>query len=274
MASEKSGMSVEKKNLDIIQTGLYEDTESILGTILDRLEGIREISTTRANISGDIASLKKKIVSELKQHLLRLGYVISENGLIQDRTLTKMDLRAIQSGKRIEILYKNLRFLKRNARKLLNFVADGTDIRPEEIDPEIIELRTGDRKHDLFRFLTLYWSVPVSQGYGRRMRFLVRDRQNGKIIGLFALGDPVFNLRVRDKWVGWTTEQRRQNLRSVLDAFVLGAIPPYSYLLGGKLVCALTTSKEVREAYRNKYSNTTSVIFKRRHDNDLLLITT
>ncbi|MFW9804778.1 MAG: Druantia anti-phage system protein DruA, partial [Candidatus Thorarchaeota archaeon] len=120
----------------------------------------------------------------------------------------------------------------------------------------------------------MYWSVPVSQGYGRRMRFLVRDKQNGKMIGLFGLTDPVFNLRVRDNWIGWDVEQRKRNLRSVMDAFVLGAIPPYSHLLGGKLVCTLLASSEVREAYHKKYSEQKSVIRGRIHDNDLLLLTT
>ena len=51
---------------------------------------------------------------------------------------------------------------------------------------------------DLFRAATLLWSVPVSRGYGRRMRYLVMDESNNKLIGLFALGDPVFNLKSRD----------------------------------------------------------------------------
>ena len=42
------------------------------------------------------------------------------------------------------------------------------------------------------------------------MRFLVMDQSNGKLMGLFALTDPVFNLQARDNWIGWTTEDRRQ----------------------------------------------------------------
>ncbi len=34
------------------------------------------------------------------------------------------------------------------------------------------------------------------------MRYLVYDRNNDKLIGIFALTDPVFNLRVRDAWIG------------------------------------------------------------------------
>ena len=185
-----------------------------------------------------------------------------------------LELRKIQNSKRKEILFKNIDFLKRKSRDLLSYVANGEEVIPAQIEPELVLVKSNTTQSDIFRFLTLYWSVPVSQGYGRRMRFLVKDKQNNKIIGLFALADPVFNLRVRDTWIGWNVEQRRNKLRSVMDAFVLGAVPPYSMLLGGKLVCVLTTSKEVREAYRKKYQDTISVISKRRHNNELLLLTT
>jgi Druantia protein DruA len=45
----------------------------------------------------------------------------------------------------------------------------------------------------------------VSRGYGRRMRFLIWDQSNEKLIGLIVLGDPVFNLRVRDEESSQTT---------------------------------------------------------------------
>ena len=118
------------------------------------------------------------------------------------------------------------------------------------------------------------WSVPVSQGFGRRLRFLVRDRQNGCLIGLFALGDPVFNLSARDNWIGWTHQDRRDRLVHVMDAYVVGAVPPYSQLIGGKLVAALMGSTEVKRAYERKYLERQSVIRKRNNRARLVLLTT
>ena len=67
------------------------------------------------------------------------------------------------------------------------------------------------------------------------------------VIGLFGLTDPVFNLKSRDEWIGWDKDTKRLNLRNVMDAFIVGSIPPYSQLLCGKLICLLMTSSEVRE---------------------------
>ena len=95
-----------------------------------------------------------------------------------------------------------------------------------------------------------YGDMAVSYTHLRRLRFLVYDNSTGKLMGLFGLGDPVFSLSARDQWIGWTKEDRRKRLVHVMDAFVLGAVPPYNQLLVGKLIAMLVASNEVREAYR------------------------
>jgi len=114
----------------------------------------------------------------------------------------------------------------------------------------------------------------VSQGYGRRMRFLVWDDSNAKLIGLIGLADPVFNLTARDRDIGWTVDDRRLRLAHVLDANVLGALPPYNALLGGKLVAALVATREVRDAYAQKYTGVRGVISGEVKSASLVMITT
>ena len=97
------------------------------------------------------------------------------------------------------------------------------------------------------------WSIPVSAGYGRRLRFLVWDQSNGKLMGLLALGDPVMNLRARDVAIAWTFSDRRARIRNVMDAYVLGAVPPYTHLLGGKVVAALVKTTDVLNFFCHKY---------------------
>ena len=126
----------------------------------------------------------------------------------------------------------------------------------------------------LFRYVCLHWSIPVSSGYGRRLRFLVVDEQNEKLIGIFGLGDPVFSLAARDQWIGWDWATRKANLNHVMDAFVLGAVPPYSYLLCGKLVAMLVASNEVAHTFRKKYGGHKSFIKGKYLDARLALITT
>lgn len=59
-----------------------------------------------------------------------------------------------------------------------------------------------------------------------------------------------------------------------MDAFVLGAVPPYQDVLAGKLVAMLAVSTEVRDAFRSKFRDRTSLISDREPDARLALVTT
>src|SRR5207244_82413 len=100
------------------------------------------------------------------------------------------------------------------------------------------------------------------------------DAANGKLIGIFGLCDPVFSVAARDAWVGWDFECRRRRLRNVMEAFILGAVPPYSMLLCGKLVAMLCGSDSVRKAFRKKYGCGESFIKKDAADGRLAMIAT
>lgn len=164
--------------------------------------------------------------------------------------------------------------LQRHEDRLLSFIASGRDIVPERIRPRLVEVLPESEDERLFRYIRLHWSIPVSAGYGRRLRFVVYDDSNGKLIGLFGLGDPVFSLGPRDQWIGWDHEARRARLQCVLDLFALGAVPPYSYLLCGKLIALLAASSEVQQAFRRKYGDRETLISGKPLDNRLALLTT
>jgi hypothetical protein len=106
------------------------------------------------------------------------------------------------------------------------------------------------------------------------MRFLVWDATNEKLIGLIGLTDPVFNLKVRDDLIGWSSEDRKMRLVNVMDAHVLGAIPPYSFILGGKLVAALIKTREVRDFFEAKYSAKRGIISRTKKRPSLVMVTT
>jgi predicted DNA-binding transcriptional regulator AlpA len=59
-----------------------------------------------------------------------------------------------------------------------------------------------------------------------------------------------------------------------MDAYVLGAVPPYSFLLGGKLIALLVCSNEVRDAFREKYNGKKSLIRQETRPPYLTLVTT
>ncbi len=156
----------------------------------------------------------------------------------------------------------------------MGWFASGSEVVPSLIRPLLVPVESGSVEELVFRYARLHWTIPVSSGYGRRLRFLVVDESTGKVMGLIGLGDPVMNLAARDDWIGWSPQQKLTRMQNVLDAYVLGAVPPYSMLLCGKLIAMLAASDEVRLAFARKYRSSRSLIRRRSSDGRVALVTT
>jgi hypothetical protein len=187
---------------------------------------------------------------------------------------SKETIRNLHRAQRDDLLTREKNFIGRSWPKLNKYFANGDDVVVGKIDPELELIEADTWQSDLFRTACLTWSVPVSQGYGRRLRFLVWDSSNEKLIGLIGLGDPVFNLRARDDLIGWNVSERTERLVNLMDAYVLGAVPPYSFLLCGKMIACLIRTKEVRDQFSTKYSGTKGIISKQRKHAKLVAVTT
>jgi hypothetical protein len=210
----------------------------------------------------------------IRRALKDQGFTLAESGEISNGSATKEEIRRYHEHGRLHILKRNLPFLQKSVIRLGKYFADGCDVNVKDFDPVVLPIVPETEYWELFKFATHLWSVPVSQGFGRRSRFLVLDRSNGKLVGIFALCDPVFNLSARDKWIGWKSEDRRCRLYHVMDLFILGAVPPYSNLLGSKLIALLAASDEVRKYIERKYSTRQTVIQGERKRPNLVLLTT
>ena len=232
------------------------------------------ILPTNDRPSGDCPPDAASVEKAIHSHLSRLGFSKNSHGYFVDADLTKQKIRDLHATQRLTILDHNRPFIQDHGPALAAHFATGDQIDPDSIDPELVEVKSKSPESRLFRFASLLWSVPVSQGFGRRLRFLVRDRHNHRLIGLFALGDPVFNLTARDSWIGWTHKDRSDRLVHVMDAYVVGAVPPYSQIIGGKLVAALMGSAEVKRAYERKYLGLKAVISGKSNRARLVLLTT
>ncbi len=217
---------------------------------------------------------KEQLKRAVLRSLRKQGFLVRKGTISLPVNLDKEGLRRLHSEavhKRVERARGDL---QPHEERLLSRIASGTEVIPEAIVPRLIHVRPDTEDELLFRFARLHWSVPVSAGYGRRVRFLVEDGSNGKLIGVIGLCDPVYSIGPRDQWIGWDREAKRRRLQCVMEAFVLGAVPPYNKLLCGKLVAMLVASDEIRRAVRRKYKGRSSHIRRKALDGRLALVTT
>ncbi len=219
-------------------------------------------------------SMEGRIKRRLRAHLSDLGFQRAENGALVLPDAGKDTVRTLHRQQRLEVLSQNASFIESHMRSLLGNFASGDEIAVEKIKPVLQRVSAGTWEANLFRLASLTWSVPVSAGFGRRIRYLVWDEFHGKLIGIVAIGDPVYNLAVRDNLIGWSVADRAERLVCVMDAYVLGAVPPYNALLGGKLVASLLRTRDVYNDFASAYGGTTGIISGKDKKARLLAITT
>jgi len=237
-------------------------------------QNIVENNNDFINTSDNLEKLKLLIIRDL----LRLNWIFKfQNNHITITPPEIYEKRVIQElmySKRFNMILKNKEWIDKHYKYAISNLANGIDVYHSEIQP-IIEVCNTPKQHVLFRFFRYYWSSPYSNYVGRRIRLLIRDRaiKNKPVIGIAALGSSIIHIPDRDTWIGWETKQRTENIVKTMDAFVIGALPPYNYILGGKLISYILASNEIRKIYYNRYCSQKTII-KKRIESDLVCIFT
>ena len=215
--------------------------------------------------------LDEQVVSSIRRDLERLNWKFrlptKKNAypiLVPPESYDKETIKKSMAFKRDEIIDKHKNWIQKNIDFARSNLASGFDVLTSEIKP-FIEVCETEKQHRLFRMFRYYWSSPYSEYVGRRIKLIIRDKAlpNKPVIGIAALGSPIIHIPERDEWIGWDKETRTKNLIYTLDAYVIGAMPPYNYLLGGKLISYILASNEVREIYRTKYKDQITLAEKR-----------
>lgn len=230
---------------------------------------IKESTTVEQDSIESLAALRYRVIEEL----INSGFSIEDDRILsvpQDKEF----FRKVHANAVAFLREKKRKFIEQCDEMFLEkFIINGTDLDIHNIRPVLSKI-DGKLDNSLFNWIKLHWSIPISAGYGRRLRYVVYDRGNSAIMGIIGLADPVFALGDRDRYIGWTADVRKRNLKHVMDAFVLGAVPPYSYILGGKLVASLLMSPKIRTDFSKQYRGKKSLISGEIFDGKLAAITT
>jgi hypothetical protein len=242
------------------------------------LEQLFGCPVSEVNTQVQVDTLEERVKLLIIRDLLRLDWEIhfgsQEITISPPEFYDKKTIKQSMSVKRLEILNQKQEWIEKHLPIAQQNLADGRRVLHSKILPRVEVCRTREQ-HDIFRIFRYYWSSPYSEYVGRRIRLLIRDHflPEKPIIGIAALGSSIIHIPERDEWVGWDKDTRTDNLIYTMDAYVLGALPPYNHLLGGKLISYMIASNEVRDIYKNKYRDKVTRIRKRKA-NDLACIFT
>lgn len=105
----------------------------------------------------------------------------------------------------------------------------------------------------------LIHSMEWSANPGRNLKYIIRDVESGKYLGVITLGSDVTSIKCRDEYIGWNKknkfEQKRLNNTCIASTIV--PVQPFGYnFLLGKMISCLCSSKTIRNDWKNRYGDT------------------
>ena len=143
----------------------------------------------------------------------------------------KESIRGVFFERRIEQLLKLQDFIYSYEDFVLANYIDGNEIRLNEIEPKLEQVKTEKQKI-IFKYSRLLSSYPYTQNVGRKLEFIIRDlnQKNTPIMGIMALGSAVRNLKKRDDLIGWSGKEnfdaKKNSLGNIMDLYIAIGIPP------------------------------------------------
>lgn len=197
-----------------------------------------ELDSIEAQENNDVEALRYKVSISVLADLIQQGWFLEVRDgklflrLLADETNDKNQVRSRLSSERkaqfqdesvmrfIEKMEKqkpyhnefiSIRNLIGNADTLIQRI----NAHAEQIVSPYIQLvcheqdeYTGYWLSDIWRYFRYTWAIPYKTMPGRNLFYLVRDASQPyhPIVGIFALGNSVLNLAVRDDEIGWTSE--------------------------------------------------------------------
>jgi len=224
--------------LDLSQQGWVLDISDNSISLKMEQDTIDEKAKIRYRLSAERnAQFRTKSVKGFIQYMERPkkwnSQKISISNLVGDPQLL---IQAIQEGQRVCEPYIQL----------------VTDMRDE---------LTGYKLYDIWRYFRYTWSIPYKTTPGRNLYYLVRDRLQPfhPVIGIFALGNSVLNLTVRDDDIGWTVDAIKQQLMRHEDVFLCKQIVKDTD--GKQIQVKVTRPKETTEEYTTRARNYAARVF-------------
>jgi len=141
-----------------------------------------------------------------------------------------------------------------------------TDIYNEEltideinsIEPEVVYVSDKNEVTEWVNVRKLIHTMEWVANPGRNLKFWVKDKSSGKILGQICVGSDVTSIKVRDAYIGWNKDNKFKDgkLNNTCIATTIVSTQPGGYnMLMGKLVAALTTCKVIRDTWESKYGN-------------------
>jgi hypothetical protein len=88
----------------------------------------------------------------------------------------------------------------------------------EELKPLFLSrVKTREQRSLWYEYIDRHHYLGYQQPFGAQLRYFIGSGRTGAQLGCFQFSSPAWAMEDRDRWIGWSQEQRSRNLQKVVN---------------------------------------------------------
>ena len=167
------------------------------------------------DVEGNKLTLKMEVDNVDDKRQIRYRLSAERNAQFKSESVAAF-IKQMEEPKKYKEGTISIRDLIGSKDLLVNYIRNGNNVCDPYIQlvTDARDEYTGYKLADIWRYFRYTWSIPYKTMPGRNLFYLVRDRlqPHHPVMGIFALGNSVLNLTVRDDDIGWTVDAIKKNM--------------------------------------------------------------
>ena len=88
----------------------------------------------------------------------------------------------------------------------------------KELSPILLTRVDSQKQRQLwYEYVDRYHYLGYQLPFGAQLRYFIKAGATNDILGCFQFSSPAWKMAPRDRWIGWTDEQRKFNLQKIIN---------------------------------------------------------
>jgi len=91
-------------------------------------------------------------------------------------------------------------------------------VKLRELSPILLaRVESKEQRQLWYAYVDRYHYLGYQLPFGAQMRYFIKSGATHDILGCFQFSSPAWKMAPRDRWIGWTDEQRKDNLQKIIN---------------------------------------------------------
>lgn len=88
----------------------------------------------------------------------------------------------------------------------------------KQLEPILLtKIESRQQRQLWYEYIDRYHYLGYQLPFGAQLRYFIKSGATNDILGCFQFSSPAWKMALRDRWIGWSDEQRKANLQKIVN---------------------------------------------------------